>query len=238
MNVGWLDVGEPYHQGPVDPALVHALLRLSMSHSVRQMRGYHGCPFCGVHTHLPTSFEEGFNGTVHLGSAEIQVTSRDGTVYAAPTTVAHYVAEHGYQPPQAFVDAVLTASAKVGPWGTRVPTPQPDLSEGFEDDDPVRWVGWLNPEHDFTGGPVDHDLLAALRQLDATHKNWTSSPRACPVCHEWYTSDTDDRRSGQLIIPSADEIPYAVPTMIVHLVEAHGYQPPAEFVAAVFAALE
>ena len=44
---------------------------------------------------------------VWLGNGEIRVTGEDGTVYAAPTMIAHYVAEHHYLPPQEFVDAVL-----------------------------------------------------------------------------------------------------------------------------------
>jgi hypothetical protein len=42
-----------------------------------------------------------------LGDAEIRVTGRDGTVYAAPSLVAHYIAEHSYRPPDGFIEALL-----------------------------------------------------------------------------------------------------------------------------------
>jgi hypothetical protein len=42
-----------------------------------------------------------------LSSTEIRVVGRDGRVYAAPGLVCHYVAAHGYQPPQEFVEAVM-----------------------------------------------------------------------------------------------------------------------------------
>ena len=45
--------------------------------------------------------------TLHLGDAEIRVTGEAGTVYAAPSLIAHYVAEHRYLPPAMFIDAAL-----------------------------------------------------------------------------------------------------------------------------------
>ncbi|MEJ7786715.1 MAG: hypothetical protein WKF96_18085 [Solirubrobacteraceae bacterium] len=51
---------------------------------------------------------------VRLRNGEIRVTGEDGTVYAAPTMIAHYVAEHDYLPPQEFVDALLPARRRAG----------------------------------------------------------------------------------------------------------------------------
>ncbi|GAA3061618.1 hypothetical protein [Actinokineospora globicatena] len=106
LNVGWIGREQPFPQGPADPELVHALLRLSLTHHVRQMRGMHGCPFCPAHDHVRVPFAESPKDFCLLGSAEIQVEG-DGTTYAAPNLVAHYVADHGYQPPAEFVAAVL-----------------------------------------------------------------------------------------------------------------------------------
>ncbi|GLW90996.1 hypothetical protein Aglo03_18120 [Actinokineospora globicatena] len=99
VTVGWLGTEQPYPQGPPDQELAQALLRLASTHRVRQTRGSHQCPFCTA------SFND-----LGLGSAEIQVKASDGTVYAAPDLIAHYVAEHGYQPPAGFVAAVLAAA--------------------------------------------------------------------------------------------------------------------------------
>ena len=40
------------------------------------------------------------------GNGEIWVKARDGITYIAPILILHYVSEHHYAPPQAFVDAV------------------------------------------------------------------------------------------------------------------------------------
>lgn len=46
-----------------------------------------------------------------LGSAEIRVTGEHGEIYAAPDLIYHYVADHHYKAPDAFVCAVLLAPA-------------------------------------------------------------------------------------------------------------------------------
>jgi hypothetical protein len=51
-------------------------------------------------------------GATYLGTAEIRVASDDGICFAAPTLIYHYVAEHGYRPPEQFVEAVLKTAAQ------------------------------------------------------------------------------------------------------------------------------
>jgi hypothetical protein len=41
-----------------------------------------------------------------LGSAELWVPASDGSIFAAPNMIVHYVEMHGYLPPPAFVLAV------------------------------------------------------------------------------------------------------------------------------------
>jgi len=41
------------------------------------------------------------------GNGEVWVEGRDGLTYVAPALVLHYVVEHDYAPPQAFIDAVI-----------------------------------------------------------------------------------------------------------------------------------
>jgi hypothetical protein len=42
-----------------------------------------------------------------VGDAEVRVRASNGTVYAAPNLIVHYVAEHKYRPPDAFLGAVI-----------------------------------------------------------------------------------------------------------------------------------
>ena len=37
----------------------------------------------------------------------MRVWGKDGNVYAAPSLIFHYILQHGYQPPQEFIDAVM-----------------------------------------------------------------------------------------------------------------------------------
>ena len=112
LTVGWL---EPGHEFPtaadgrdcgLDPVFWQNLVTLAADHAVAVTRGVHGCRF----RHL---FEADFQygavyGTrvLYLGSAEIRVVAADGRRLTAPTLVVHYVRDHGYQPPEAFVEAV------------------------------------------------------------------------------------------------------------------------------------
>ena len=41
------------------------------------------------------------------GNGEVRIPGAPGLAYAAPSLIIHYITEHGYQPPEAFIDAVL-----------------------------------------------------------------------------------------------------------------------------------
>jgi len=104
LNVGWLAAGESFPTGASPPGLVDNLLRRA-TRPVHVTRGVHLCEFCenpirGAPLRLDGKL-------VHAGNAEIHVTGADNTVYAAPTLIAHYVAEHHYLPPAQFIDAAL-----------------------------------------------------------------------------------------------------------------------------------
>ncbi|WP_194917403.1 hypothetical protein, partial [Catenulispora rubra] len=88
------------------PVFWRNLVTLTADHAVAVTRGVHGCRF----RHL---FEADFQyravyGTrvLYLGSAELRVVAADGRWLTAPTLVVHYIRDHGYRPPQAFVEAV------------------------------------------------------------------------------------------------------------------------------------
>jgi hypothetical protein len=96
VNIGWL---EPPHRFPVGPTgqKFQDRLRLFVRESfVNLTRGFHICPFC------PRS-----DFVANTGSAEIHVAGRSGRVFAAPSLIAHYVADHEYCPPTEFIEAVM-----------------------------------------------------------------------------------------------------------------------------------
>jgi hypothetical protein len=111
LNVGWLSAGEPFPTGEPPPGLVDNLLRRATC-PVHVTRGVHLCELCDEPIRgapLPLDGE-----LVHAGNAEIQVTGADATIYAAPTLIAHYVAEHRYLPPEQFIDAALHGPEAAG----------------------------------------------------------------------------------------------------------------------------
>src|SRR2546428_13429610 len=79
--------------------------RSGNSTPVHQMRGYHKCELCSAPTsgvHVRRGDEE-----QSLGSAQIRVFGSGDATYAAPNLIYHYVVDHHYRPPEAFIQAVL-----------------------------------------------------------------------------------------------------------------------------------
>jgi hypothetical protein len=104
LNIGWLDNTHPYPQGQASAPFV-ARLWLFCQSPVNQTRGYHACQFCAEPS-FGVRFQHG-DEECWLGSAEIRVFSLEGTAYAAPDMVYHYVVDHHYLPPEEFVRSVL-----------------------------------------------------------------------------------------------------------------------------------
>jgi hypothetical protein len=105
LRVGWISADHPFPTGDVPTGLVPALLRLVRDHPVNRVRSWEPCSIC---TNAPYPIVMEFEGTkLHLGDAEIRVRGDDGSEYAAPSLIPHYIAEHRYAPPKRFVDAVL-----------------------------------------------------------------------------------------------------------------------------------
>ncbi|MEV7677989.1 hypothetical protein AB0O64_05415 [Streptomyces sp. NPDC088341] len=46
-----------------------------------------------------------FGSSYRLGNAEIRVVSDAGELYVAPNLVLHYIVDHGYRPPDEFIEA-------------------------------------------------------------------------------------------------------------------------------------
>lgn len=100
IGAGWLDPGHDWPKGPVPEMLVPRLEamvarmaeRASMNFLLTLSFGFHPCPFCG--------------GAV-TGSGEVVVPDPGvRAAWVAPRLIVHYIRDHGYRPPDAFVRAV------------------------------------------------------------------------------------------------------------------------------------
>jgi hypothetical protein len=110
LNVGWLSNEHYFCHGPVEERLM-AILEELVAHPVNLFRGYHVCEFCpqpvvryDAHGLPMTTFLPGTQG-----NGEIRLKGLHGQTYVAPAMVHHYVAVHGYCPPQEFLDAITRA---------------------------------------------------------------------------------------------------------------------------------
>lgn len=93
-------------------------------------------------------------------------------------------------------------------------------------------VGWLDDKHEYTRGPVDPWFVDAMRRLadcDELPGTFMGS-HFCELC----TGSRLMRPSsnGEIRVGFA-RVTYAAPVLIVHYIEAHGYRPPLQFLAAV-----
>lgn len=91
VAIGWLSDEREFNRGNVPHAFSEALSRLC-AQPIRKSRGFHVCPFCS-------------QDAPETGNGEIHVPGTD-CVYVAPALVGHYVTNHGYRPPDAFMQAV------------------------------------------------------------------------------------------------------------------------------------
>lgn len=111
VNVGWLAHGHVFPTGDVPAELVPRLAGLIEHAPTQVTRGLHDCEFCPPVTGDPRRTAGwGLDDSMPRGNAEIRAVGVDGTRYAAPTLIRHYVAVHRYAPPVAFIDAVLRPS--------------------------------------------------------------------------------------------------------------------------------
>jgi hypothetical protein len=103
----------------------------------------------------------------------------------------------------------------------------------------VRRVGWLAEAHPFRKGGVSQEFVEALRKL-AVHGrvNQMRGFHYCELCDQEDVLVTDQGvkallGSAEIWVPADGDTTYAAPDLVLHYVQAHGYEPPAEFVAAV-----
>jgi hypothetical protein len=96
--IGWLDAAHPYPRGPV-PRRFRAALRKHTRTTVQVVLsgGSHRCNLCSRRRQYWWPRACLYNLIVPAA----------GRLYVAPELVTHYVAAHGYRPPDEFVAAVL-----------------------------------------------------------------------------------------------------------------------------------
>jgi hypothetical protein len=117
LNIGWLDHAHGYPQGSVLPAFVERL-RIFCALPVVSTMGLHICGLCnGPEDRLdyknllpqPRISRSQDSPSFSLGSGEIRVIGAKGIIYAAPNMLYHYVVDHHYRPPDAFISAVRSS---------------------------------------------------------------------------------------------------------------------------------
>jgi hypothetical protein len=105
LAVGWLHSAHPYSVGVADDAFVQQLSEACLERATARTRGWHICDLCPTQVAGPTTVVRD-GEPFPLGDAEVRVIARDGTWLVAPNLVLHYVTDHEYLPPRAFIEAV------------------------------------------------------------------------------------------------------------------------------------
>ncbi|MEZ5324229.1 MAG: hypothetical protein R3F19_04110 [Verrucomicrobiales bacterium] len=108
-NIGWLSIEHDYKRGPVPLGFVDELVRFLSKDLDAVTRGRHVCEFCKPPQEIIESDQNYIEVWEYFrcGNGEIRVIGENGTTYSAPALLLHYIAEHQYQPPAEFVEAVL-----------------------------------------------------------------------------------------------------------------------------------
>lgn len=109
INVGWLAAVHPWMAGSPPTGFTDKLLAILEAQAVNQVLGLHDCDLCPP---MPAGEEPPRTPRLgdrvsSVGTGEIRVPGAPGSAFAAPALIGHYVADHGYLPPQPFIDAVF-----------------------------------------------------------------------------------------------------------------------------------
>jgi hypothetical protein len=111
LNVGWLDSSHDFPVGDPPGGFLEALEWLCEGDAHARTRGWHACNLPHAQQlDYPYTIEVDGN-KITLGSAEVRVVAKDGTMLSAPNLILHYVKDHNYLPPDVFTEAVLARRA-------------------------------------------------------------------------------------------------------------------------------
>ncbi|MBM4073696.1 MAG: hypothetical protein FJ271_32960 [Planctomycetes bacterium] len=112
VNVGWLGADHPFASGTASVEFLDRLFVICRDHVFKMHRGFHVCEFCPNAANAPLAAIR-IGNEARLGFGEIRVRHQGGKVFAAPTLIYHYVADHQYLPPREFIEAVLLGDCLV-----------------------------------------------------------------------------------------------------------------------------
>ncbi len=110
FNIGWLGKGAPFSQGNVDEFFINKLIAIYRRERVNITRSIYPCPFCfqsydSILDYDGILLEDQKNEI--LGISEIWLPNKQNTkVFVSPDLIIHYIRDHGYLPPQEYIDAV------------------------------------------------------------------------------------------------------------------------------------
>ena len=101
--VGWIE--KPgFATGDVPDEVVEALIAAYPSKLIPDgTRGWHICTLCDEEMPKPTWKGE----TIEVTGYGHYLVRIEDAVYMAPALLLHYILDHGYQPPQEFINAVI-----------------------------------------------------------------------------------------------------------------------------------
>jgi hypothetical protein len=105
FRVGWLEKSEMFETAEPPECVVDSLKK-QLSFRVLRTRGRFRCHLCKRREYLEL---DEYKQT--LGSAQIWIENGQVT-YACPDMIIHYIEEHHYKPPAAFLTALKIASRK------------------------------------------------------------------------------------------------------------------------------
>ena len=127
LNIGWLDKSYDFPKGKVSRILVEKLRYLTLLAKEQDMFRYthpsgiviHSglvrgpifkCPYCEEKIGLFEGSDQSDNPKgVQLGINTMEIPDVNGDIiYIFPTLLYHYITEHYYQPPQQFLEALVS----------------------------------------------------------------------------------------------------------------------------------
>ena len=108
--------------------------------------------------------------------------------------------------------------------------------------EPIVNIGWLSRDHGFPMGAVPEEFLTALRRLVKAPVNLARGFHVCEFCptpptylrdgHTYHDWPKETVGNGEIRVRGETGRTLVAPVLVLHYVEAHNYQPPAEFIRA------
>jgi hypothetical protein len=176
LNVGWLDAKHSVETGPTSDQFRGRLAYLTLHGTAAQTRGIHSCELCEEPRNEPCYLVVADDRRL-LGSAEVRIAK-----FAAPSLLLHYVVDHAYRPPAAFIEAVLAQPHSI-PSGSWRLTAQAHsrLRQGGEAPAPDAAV----PASVDLDRAVEADLVSALQDSVFRPRLSEESFLAVATAHVW-----------------------------------------------------